>query len=268
MAQPKAHPLIAGNWKMFKTTTEAEAFTEALFQKVQAIPAQARPDITLCPPFTALSRVLDTVKRLNAPFNVGAQTMESRESGAYTGEISPLMLKDLHVDTVILGHSERRQYYNETDETVQAKTQAALKHGLQPIVCVGESLQERESGVTDSVIERQVKKAIEGLSAQEVLQLVFAYEPVWAIGTGKTCDAAEANRVCHLIRQHLATTAKDPASVAGVRILYGGSVKPDNAEELMRQSDINGALVGGASLEAEPFFQIIQAAGVAASVSA
>lgn len=262
MAGVKNRPLIAGNWKMFKTTGEAVAFTEALNAKVQAIPANARPDVTLCPPYTALAPVVETVARLNAPFHVGAQNMESREDGAYTGEISPRMLKDLKVDTVVIGHSERRQYYNETDATVNAKTQAALKHGLNPIVCVGETLAERDGGTTDSVIERQVTGAVAGLSPQEIFKLVFAYEPVWAIGTGKTCDSPEANRVCGVIRGLLRNLVSGQVDAGKIRILYGGSVKPENAEELVRQSDIDGALVGGASLEADSFFRIIQGASV------
>jgi triosephosphate isomerase len=249
----KPKPLIAGNWKMFKTTAEAVSFTEALAQRVQALPADARPDILLCPPYTALSVVVEATQRLNAPFAVGAQNMESRDNGAYTGEISPLMLKDLRVGWVLIGHSERRQYYNETDETVNAKTRAALAHDLSPVVCVGESLDEREAGQTDTVIERQVTRALSGLNDTEIQRLVFAYEPVWAIGTGKTCDAAEANRVCGRIRSLLG------ANGATVRVLYGGSVKPENTAELMSQSDINGALVGGASLEPDSFFRIIEA---------
>jgi triosephosphate isomerase len=252
-------PVIAGNWKMYKTTAEAVAFTEALWNKAQPHTNGALPEIVLCVPYTAFRVVQDAAHRLSAPFIVAAQNMESRDNGAYTGEISPLMLLDLNVRWVVIGHSERRQYYNDTDETVTHKAQAALKHGMTPIICVGESLQDRESGQTDRVIEQQVRAFLSGLgeaSTPDLSKIIVAYEPVWAIGTGKVCDAAEANRVCALIRHYLGEAA--PADKT--RILYGGSVKPDNAQSLMSQSDIDGALVGGASLEADSFYGIIEQA--------
>jgi triosephosphate isomerase (TIM) len=249
-------PIIAGNWKMFKTTHEAATFTDALWQKVQPHTSAALPEIVICPPFTALTAVREAVEKNKAPFIVAAQNMESRDNGAYTGEISPLMLLDAGIRWVIIGHSERRQYYKETDETVSQKTVSALKHGMTPIVCVGESLQEREAGQTDQVIECQIKTVLSQITAQDLPKIVVAYEPVWAIGTGKVCDAPEANRVCALIRRFLSEVG--PAEQT--RILYGGSVKPDNTNALMSQSDIDGGLVGGASLEPDSFFGIIEQA--------
>lgn len=252
-------PLIAGNWKMFKTTAEAAQFTQALASQVASLPAQALPDILICPSFLSLATVLQTLQNTSSPIQVAAQTMESRPNGAYTGEVSPVMLQDIGVQWVLIGHSERRQYYNETDETVNQKAHAALAHQLTPILCVGETLAQREAGQTDAVIEHQVRQAVQGIESAALNQLVFAYEPVWAIGTGKTCESAEANRVCGLIRNTLASMGPSEQ----VRILYGGSVKPDNTAELLSQSDIDGALVGGASLEPDSFFKIIQPACVA-----
>lgn len=256
MAATPRRPIMAGNWKMFKTTAEAAAFTESLAHKVKALPAGELPEIFIAPPFTALSTVIETTQKQKAPFQVAAQTMESRDSGAYTGEISPLMLLDLGVKAVLIGHSERRQYYNETDASVNTKTKAALQHGLLPIVCVGETLAQREAGETDRVIETQIRKGLEGIEASAYPTLVIAYEPVWAIGTGKVCDAAEANRVCGVIRSLL----NQLGGGTQTRILYGGSVKPDNIRELMGQAEIDGGLVGGASLEPDSFFQLIQGA--------
>jgi len=256
MASTTRRPIIAGNWKMFKTTPEAAAFTEALQKRVQAKPKDSLPEIILCVPYTALTTVYDSVQRLGASFEVAAQNMDHHDNGAYTGEISPLMLLDLNIRWVVIGHSERRQYFNETDETVAAKTVTALRYGMTPIVCVGELLQEREANLTDRVIEQQIRAVLEQLSPEDYAKVVFAYEPVWAIGTGKVCEADEANRVCKLIRQLIAESG--PAEQT--RILYGGSVKPDNTAGLMGQSDIDGGLVGGASLEPDSFFGIIDRA--------
>jgi len=254
-------PVMAGNWKMFKTTGEAVAFVEALSQKVQSagVDASHLPEIVICPPFTALAPVQATISRLQAPFITAAQNMESRDNGAYTGEVAPPMLLDLGVQWVVIGHSERRQYYNETDGTVAAKTIAALTHGMTPVVCVGELLEEREAGNTDRVIEQQVRAVMDMVASEDLPKIVIAYEPVWAIGTGKVCDAAEANRVCGLIRSYLEEAGQGIAT----RILYGGSVKPDNIEGLMAFPEIDGGLVGGASLEADSFFTLIQAATLA-----
>lgn len=249
-------PIIAGNWKMFKTTQEAAAFTQALWQKVQPHAGASLPEIVLCPPYTALATVNETNAQLKSPFITAAQNMESRDNGAYTGEISPLMLLDLGIRWVVIGHSERRQYFNETDDTVTQKTVAALKHGMTPIVCVGELLQERENGLTDKVIEQQVRAFLTEINAHDLPKIVIAYEPVWAIGTGKVCDATEANRVCALIRHFVS----EYGNADQTRILYGGSVKPDNTHALMSQSDIDGGLVGGASLEPDSFFAIIEQA--------
>ncbi|MGE0199685.1 MAG: triose-phosphate isomerase [Candidatus Melainabacteria bacterium] len=246
-------PVIAGNWKMYKTVPEARAFVEALALKVQSLSGE-HADVVIAPPAIALQTVREAVERLNLNLKVAAQTMESRDEGAFTGEISPVMLADLRIPMVILGHSERRQYYNETDVSVAAKMSAAFAHNLTPIVCVGELLAAREAGETDAVIEAQLKPLLAKLSADQFERLVVAYEPVWAIGTGKTCDAEEANRVCGVIRKHLGAKG----NAAATRILYGGSVKPDNIQGLMGQPEIDGALVGGASLEVDSFFKIIE----------
>jgi len=249
-------PIIAGNWKMYKTTAEAAQFVEELGRLVQSKQHTRAPEVVLCAPFTALQATRQAVLAQEVDFIVAAQNMESREEGAYTGEVSPRMLEDIEIRWVVLGHSERRQYYNETDATVAEKTKVALLHGMTPIVCVGESLQEREAGQTDAVIERQVNAVWQAVPVSEQSRVVIAYEPVWAIGTGKVCDAAEANRVCGLIRRLLGGAG------ASVRILYGGSMKPDNVEGLMAQSDIDGGLIGGASLQPASFFSLIQAACV------
>lgn len=256
MVSNQRRPIIAGNWKMFKTTPEAAAFTEALHKRVQAQPAGSLPEIVICPPFTALTTVRDAANKLNASFEVAAQTMDHHDNGAYTGEISPLMLLDINIRWVVIGHSERRQYFNETDKSVADKTVTALRYEMTPIVCVGELLQEREAGSTDRVIEQQVRAVLDQVEAKDLPKLVFAYEPVWAIGTGKVCEADEANRVCKLIR-HIVS---EYGSAEQTRILYGGSVKPDNTAGLMSQSDIDGGLVGGASLDPDSFFGIIEQA--------
>jgi triosephosphate isomerase len=244
------HPLMAGNWKMHKTVAQARSFIDQLAPLLKN--QTHLPEVVICPPFTSIPALAQLVELL--PVALGAQTMESRDSGAYTGEISPVMLADFDVEYVILGHSERRAYYNETDEAVNAKTLAALAHGLTPIICVGESLEQREAGETDAVVLAQVQAALQNVDAQRV---VFAYEPIWAIGTGKVCEDAEANRVCGLIRAQ---------AHSSTRVLYGGSAKPDNIVGLMAQGDIDGALVGGASLEADSFFKMIQAAAPVAAL--
>ena len=253
MTHSARKPVIAGNWKMFKTPAEADVFTRSLHDQVKKIPSENTPEMVICPPFTALSAVVSAVEKLKAPFVVAAQTMESKDSGAFTGEISPLMLKDIGVNWVVLGHSERRQYYNESNQSVNEKTKAALAHGLTPIVCVGETLSEREAGVTDERIQTQVEEALKDIDPSDYPKIVLAYEPVWAIGTGKVCESDEANRVCGLIRKTLAKQGDADKT----RILYGGSVKPENIKEIMAGNDIDGALVGGASLEPESFFKII-----------
>ena len=237
--------LLAGNWKMFKTRAEARTFVEVLREKL-AHAAPNPPQLLLCPPFTCLETLLNAVGDL--PIQIGAQTMADKTEGAYTGEVSAAMLQDLGLQWVILGHSERRQYYAETNATVAAKALLALEHDLSPIVCVGESLEQREAGETDRFITEQVQAVM--ATGVDARKLVFAYEPIWAIGTGKVCEAEEANRVCALIHQ----------LASGSRVLYGGSVKPDNAEQLFGQPAIQGALVGGASLDPESYWTLALAA--------
>jgi triosephosphate isomerase len=251
----KPIPLIAGNWKMNKTVAEALALVRELKGLVAA--ARDRVEIAVAPPFTALAPV---AKELQGPgIALGAQNVYWEASGAFTGEISAGMLKELGCTYVIVGHSERRQLFGETDETVNRRARAALQAGLRPIVCVGETLAEREAGKTLSVVERQIRQGLSRLGAGEAEKLVIAYEPVWAIGTGKVATTAQAQEVHAMLRKLLGELF-GTATTAGIRIQYGGSVKPDNAAELMAQPDINGALVGGASLKAGDFAKIVAAA--------
>lgn len=243
-------PIIAGNWKMNKTIAEAIDLVEGikdheLNKEVEAV---------LCVPFTDLRDVKETLKGTN--IKLGAQNMHWEESGAYTGEISPLMLKELGIDYVILGHSERRQYFNESDEIVNKKMKAALKHNLKPILCVGESLEERESNKAEDVVKEQITKAFNGINKEEIENIVIAYEPIWAIGTGKTASADDANNMIKFIR-NIIGKLYGAEEQEKIRIQYGGSVNPGNVKELMAKSDIDGALVGGASLKAEDFVQLI-----------
>lgn len=262
-------PLIAGNWKMHKTIGEAVAFVNELKPLVQSA---SNVEILLCPIFTALAAVSEAA--VGTSIRVGAQDVFWKESGAYTGELSAPMLKDAGCTHVVIGHSERRGrfgvpepdlagdaglVFGDTDAAVNRKLVAALQHGLVPIVCVGETLAERQAGRTDAVVQAQTRAALENVAAADAAPLVFAYEPVWAIGTGETCDADEADRVCGVIRGAV-STAFGEASGAIVRVQYGGSVKPDNAAELLGKPNIDGALVGGASLKADSFAAIIQAA--------
>jgi triosephosphate isomerase len=250
-------PIIAGNWKMFKTPTEAEALVRALAPRV----AGAAAEVVVCPPFTALDRVRPALDGTNVA--LGAQNVYWEPQGAFTGEIAPAMLADLGVAYVIVGHSERRQFFGETDESVNRRARAALAAGLKPIVCVGERLEERQAGSTHDVVARQLEWATADLTADRMRASVVAYEPVWAIGTGKVATPAQAQEVHALLRRILVD--KFGAEVArDVRIQYGGSVKPDNAAELLAQTDIDGALVGGASLDAESFGAIVCAAEEAA----
>ena len=244
-------PIIAGNWKMYKSSGEA---LELVRQLKAALADVDSVEIVVSPPFTALATVAGELKGSN--ISVAAQNMYWEESGAYTGEVSPLMLTDVGCTHVIIGHSERRQIFNETDATVNKKVKAALKTVLTPIVCVGETLEERDLGATMKVVERQIRDGLDGLSPREMEKMVIAYEPVWAIGTGKTATPQQAEEVHHLIRSIIAQRADSVAQ--DLRILYGGSVKPDNVDELMAQPDIDGALVGGASLQADPFVRIVR----------
>lgn len=245
-------PIIAGNWKMHKTVEEAVALVRKMRRGLSEVKSVER---VLCPPFVALTAVQELLRATD--IKLGAQDMFWEEQGAYTGEISPLMLREL-CDYVIIGHSERRQYFAETDENVHRKAVAALAHGLTPIICVGENLQQNESGATEQVVSSQVRAALMGLSADQVRGLVIAYEPIWAIGTGKPATGAVANRIIGLVIRGTIADLYDETMASAVRIQYGGSVKPDNIEEFMVQPEIDGALVGGASLDANDFVEIVR----------
>jgi triosephosphate isomerase len=246
-------PIIAGNWKMFKTVSEAVAFVSDVKGKAEIDGVES----VICAPFTNLPALVEAVK--GTSIKIGAQNLHWEDSGAYTGEISGAMLKDLGVTHVIIGHSERRQYFAETDETVNKKVHAALKHGLVPIVCVGEKLEEREAGETKNVCKGQTEAAFAGLSAEQAAGVVIAYEPIWAIGTGKSSTAEDANEVIAYIRSVVAGLYGQSTADA-VRIQYGGSVKPNNVREYLQQSDIDGALVGGASLDPASYIQLVEGA--------
>ncbi|MCZ0702035.1 triosephosphate isomerase [Natronobacillus azotifigens] len=246
-------PIIAGNWKMNKVLAEAEAFVADTKDKV---PAQDKVESIVCAPFPYLQALVS--KSAGTDLEIAAQNMHFEESGAFTGEVSPAMLKDLGVTYVVLGHSERRELFAETNETVNKKAHAAFEYGITPIVCVGETLEQREANQTMDIVEVQVKKALDGLTEDQVKQTVIAYEPIWAIGTGKTATSEQANEVCTHVRKVVAAFVSADAAEA-VRIQYGGSVKPANIDELLAQSDIDGALVGGASLEADSFLQLVEA---------
>ncbi|MGI6778997.1 MAG: triose-phosphate isomerase [Acetivibrionales bacterium] len=243
--------IIAGNWKMNKTAKEAVEFVEKLRQRVSGVDAE----VVVGVPFVCIPDVKKAAEGSN--IKVAAQNMHWEESGAYTGEVSGPMLADLGVDYVIIGHSERREYFAETDETVNKKVHSVFKYGMKPIVCVGESLEQRENGVTDDLIRYQVKIALKGLTHEQVKQTVIAYEPIWAIGTGKTATSEQANEVCEVIRKTVESLYGEEVSIA-VRIQYGGSVKPENAEELFNMPDIDGGLVGGASLKLDGFERIVK----------
>jgi len=244
-------PLIAGNWKMYKTGPEAE---ETAARLVELVGPDATVDVMIAPPFTALSQVARVLR--SSPIALGAQNLHWEAEGAFTGEISTGMLKTAGCAYVLIGHSERRQYFGESDEGVHRKTRAALESGLIPVVCIGESESEREAGETFSVLDKQVRLGLEGLSLRGPQDLVVAYEPVWAIGTGKTATKEQAQEAHAFIREKLVQTFGGEMA-AGIRILYGGSVKPGNVKDLMAMPDIDGALVGGASLKPDTFAEII-----------
>jgi triosephosphate isomerase len=234
--------VIAGNWKMFKTQAESQEFLSGFLPQLEETPSER--EVVICPPFTDLSVVSKSLH--GSRVQLGAQNVHWVENGAYTGEIAAPMLTEIGVRYVIIGHSERRQYFGETDETVNLRLKAAQNYGLTPILCVGETKQQRDAGETESLIISQLKK---GLVDIDQTNLVIAYEPIWAIGTGDTCEATEANRVIGLIRSQL----QNPH----VSIQYGGSVKPNNIDEIMAQPEIDGVLVGGASLEPDGFARIV-----------
>lgn len=242
-------PIIAGNWKMNKTIEEATKLVNEIKNNLMG-----DIEAVVCVPFTALSEVKKEIS--GTKLKLGAQNMHWEERGAFTGEISPLMLKEIGVDYVIIGHSERRQYFGETDEIVNNKIKAALKHAIKPIVCIGETLEQREEGIEKNVVEAQLLEGLKDVNKDDMEKIVLAYEPIWAIGTGKTASSEEANDMIAFIRKTLRDKYEQEVSDK-VRIQYGGSVKPSNITEIMEQSDIDGALVGGASLKSEEFIKLV-----------
>jgi triosephosphate isomerase (TIM) len=246
-------PFIAGNWKMHKTVAEAEDFIQALLPKVAAVDGV---EIVVCPPFLALQALVDSAR--GSQVGIYAQTMHEADQGAFTGEVSAAMLSEIDVHGVVLGHSERRQYYNETDRALQLKVPKALEAGLTPILCVGETEDERERGETERKLRYQVQEGLEKVPLERLADVVVAYEPVWAIGTGLTATAEQAQEAASFVRALVA--GFDKGAAAQVRVLYGGSCKPDNAAELLALPDVDGALVGGASLDPGDFAAIVEAA--------
>jgi triosephosphate isomerase (TIM) len=249
---PDRTPYIAANWKMHKTVAEAAEFIDALLPRIAA----TQSDVVVCPPFTALTAVVE--RRYGTAVKVAAQNMHEEESGAFTGEVSAPMLAELDVEAVVLGHSERRQHFCETDEALARKVPAALAAGLEPILCVGESEAARDGGETEEVLERQLQTGLAKLESGQLAEVVIAYEPIWAIGTGRTATPEQAQDACAFIRDVVRMRG---AAADRLRILYGGSVKPDNAAELISKPDVDGALVGGASLDPADFAAIVEAAG-------
>jgi triosephosphate isomerase (TIM) len=246
-------PFMAANWKMHKTVAEAEAFVQALLPRVSTADGV---DIAICAPFTALGALVDSAR--GSRVRVYAQNMHQAPEGAFTGEVSAPMLAEVGVDAVILGHSERRQLFGETDEALARKVPAALAAGLEPILCIGESEEARDSEQTEAVLERQLQADLAGVEPTRLAEVVVAYEPIWAIGTGRTATPEQAQEAIACVRDVLRERG---AEADQVRILYGGSVKPGNAAELLAQPDIDGALVGGASLDPAEFAAIVEAAG-------
>ena len=256
MSLTQRRPIIAGNWKLNKNIKESIELVTLLKRKLNDV---QNVEIVVCPVYTALSDVYEVL--MESSIKLGAQDLFWEEKGAFTGEVSASLIKDTGASFVVVGHSERRQFFNETDETVNKKTKAALKVGLTPIVCVGEMLQEREANKTFQVIERQLKGSLVNFSHDEIDKVVVAYEPVWAIGTGKVATPQQAQEVHAFIRKEISKVFGEEAA-RGLRILYGGSVKPDNISNLMNEPDIDGALVGGASLEVDSFSDIVKNAVV------
>lgn len=245
-------PIIAGNWKMNTSIDEAVKLVEDLKSEVANV---TDVEVVVCPPFTHLSVIKEKVSGSN--ISLGAQNVSVNDNGAYTGEISIEMLKEIGCDYVVLGHSERRQYFNESDQFINSKVKKVLASGLKPIICVGEKLEEREKNITSDIITKQIKGCLEGLSESDMRKCVIAYEPVWAIGTGKTASNDQAQEVHKLIRDLLTKLFSESLSQE-IRIQYGGSVKPDNVDGLMSEKDIDGALVGGAALKADSFGAIVK----------
>lgn len=243
-------PFIAGNWKMHKSIAEGIAFIDAVKDQI----AGTQVEVAVCAPYILLQDLVKAAQGTN--IKIAAQNMHFEDTGAFTGEVSSAMLKEIGVTHVVIGHSERRQYFAETDETVNKKVIKALQESLVPIMCIGELLEEREAGIEKDIVKGQLLKGLQGVASDQLAQVVIAYEPVWAIGTGKTASAEDANDMIAFIRQTLSEAYNDEVSEE-VRIQYGGSVKPSNIEEIMNMSDIDGALVGGASLKAEDFVQLV-----------
>ncbi len=248
---PKRRPILAGNWKMNMTATQARDLASKLIPLVSVVKDR---DVVLGPPFTSISAVAESIKGTN--IGLAAQNLHWEDKGAFTGEISADMLLDSGCKYVIIGHSERRQYFGETDETVNKKVKQALRKGLLPIMCVGETLTEREAGKLNEIISRQITGGLKDVTAADMKKVVIAYEPVWAIGTGKTATPDQANEVHALIRGKV-RSLYDPEIAEGLRIQYGGSVTPENVSQLMAKPDIDGALVGGASLKPESFAALV-----------
>jgi len=244
-------PIVVGNWKMNTTLASARALAEKIGDGLRGV---SQVEVGVCPPFVYMAAISEIAKKKGLA--LGAQNMYHEKAGAFTGEVSPLMLKDFSCDYCILGHSERRSLFGETDEMVNRKLHSCLDAGIAPIFCVGELLSERERGLAKEVVRRQVSKGLEGMAEGDVRRLVFAYEPVWAIGTGRTATASQAQEMHEFIRSLLAEIYS-PNLARSVRIQYGGSVKPENTLELMKEPDIDGLLVGGASLDAESFLKIV-----------
>jgi len=248
-----AKQIIAGNWKMNKTLAEVKTFMDEVTENY---PKDSNIEAVICAPFVYLTELVKLAE--GTPIKIAAQTMNDQSSGAFTGEVSPVMLNDIGVTHVIIGHSERREYYNETDETVNLKAHAAFDNNLTPIICVGESIEQREANETLNHIEFQIKQALANLTNDQIQKTIIAYEPIWAIGTGKTATHEQADEVCGHIRSVIGEMANDQVKES-VTIQYGGSVKPSNINALLQTENINGALVGGASLEAESFKELIKA---------
>jgi triosephosphate isomerase len=253
---PSRTPFIAGNWKMYKTIAEARAFVADFRPRVEGVDGV---DVGLCVPFTALAAMVEACS--GSGIKVLAQNMHQEPEGPYTGDVSAPMLTEIGVDGVVLGHSERRQYFGETDRALQEKVPAALAAGLEPILCVGESEDERDEGETERRLRHQVQEGLEKVDPADLPRVVVAYEPIWAIGTGKVATSEQAQDAIAFIRALVGDRSKEAAEL--VRVLYGGSVKPDNAAEIVEQPDVDGALVGGASLDPEGFAAIVSAAAAA-----
>jgi triosephosphate isomerase len=249
-------PIIAANWKMHRTHLEAIQVVQKLSYLLDAKDTD-RVEVVICPPFTSLRSIETLIQSDRLPYGLGAQDVHWEEEGAYTGEVSPAMLEALRVSFVIVGHSERRALFGETDEVVNKKVRAVFKHGMTPILCVGETLHERDLGDTANTVIGQVRAGLQGVSAEDVARLVVAYEPVWAIGTGRTAEPADAGQVVELIREAIGSVAS-PEAAQAVRVQYGGSVKAGNIRDFMAHPEIDGALVGGASLDPEEFALVVK----------